>query len=86
MAAPCGGALSRRHFQPLLQVRLQGQGAIVFRVVSTVEEGNVAVLGCVKQRLESCRIAAKLGPIPSLEFLPFDWIVAKPASQVAARR
>jgi len=73
-------------FQPLLQVRLQRKGAVVFRVVSTVQEGNIALFGCVKQRLEGCRIVAKLGPIPSLEFLPFDRIVAKPAAQVAARR
>jgi hypothetical protein len=46
----------------------------------------IALFGCIQQRLAGCWIIDQLGPVPSLEFLPFGWIVTEPATQIVAGR
>jgi len=43
-------------------------------------------MGRAPKPCNPCRIAGQLGPIPSLEFLPFGWVVAEPAAQIVAGR
>jgi hypothetical protein len=58
----------------------------MFSVVSAVQECNVTLLGCVQQRLAGRPIVRQLGSVASLEFLPFGWVVAEPATQIMAGR
>src|SRR5258708_828445 len=56
----------------------------MFRVVGAGEERKGGLPSRVQQLLAGWRIAGELGPIASLEFLPFGWIVAEPVAQIVA--
>jgi len=58
----------------------------MFRVPSAVQECYGSLLGCIQQSLAGCRIVGQFGPVPTLEFVPFGWIVAEPATQIVAGR
>ena len=58
----------------------------MFRVMGTLQERNVALLGRIQQRLAGGKIIVQLGTVSALEFFPFGRVVAEPATQLIAGR
>ena len=80
-------------FGSLAKLRNRGEfcarrpGCVKRRRVRGSSYGRLVTLfGCIQQRLVSYRIVGKLGPVPSLAFLPFGWTVVERATQIAAGR
>lgn len=68
-------------FYVLLKILLQRQGIVVQGVMGTIEQGDVTLFDCIRERPQTLLVLSEFSKITSPELIPLRGAVAEPLPQ-----